>query len=194
MRPISPRESRALRAKAHHLRPCVSVGQHGLTSAVVHEIDVALKAHELVKIRVFSDDRSERESLLARICNELDAAPVQHLGKLLIVWRPAPEPQAVEPARAARRNARPEAIATHGKKPRAGPRKEQLPEIPASRRRKPTPRAPVPMASGDEGGARRRRAVTAPADRRGAASSKSQPARRGLASATGKAPARRPPR
>ena len=94
MRTLTPTERRAFRAKAHHLHPFVSIGRHGLTPAVLHEIDVNLLAHELIKIRVFSDDRSEREALLARICADLDAAPVQHLGKILTIWRPAPEPEA----------------------------------------------------------------------------------------------------
>ena len=88
---LTPPQRRALRAKAHHLQPVVSIGQHGLTPGVLHEIDVNLKAHELIKVRVFSEDRVRREEMLERICAELDAAPVQHLGKLLIVWRPAPE-------------------------------------------------------------------------------------------------------
>src|SRR5437763_118777 len=84
-------ERRSLRAKAHHLHPVVAIGTHGLTAAVLHEIDVALKAHELIKIRVWSDERSDREALLDEICRTLDCAPVQHLGKLLIVWRRNPE-------------------------------------------------------------------------------------------------------
>jgi RNA-binding protein len=95
---LSSSERRELRAKAHKLHPVVSVGQHGLTPAVLREIDVNLKAHELIKVRVFEDDRDERESLLARICAELDAAPVQHIGKLLVVWRPKP----AEPVEAAK--------------------------------------------------------------------------------------------
>ena len=91
MNDITSEQRRALRAKAHHLRPAVVVGTHGLTPSVLREIDVALKAHELVKIRVFSDARSDREDLLAQICTALDCAPVQHLGKLLIVWRRNPE-------------------------------------------------------------------------------------------------------
>lgn len=106
MKTLTSAERRALRAKAHHLSPCVSVGQHGLTAAVLHEVDVALRAHELIKIRVFSDERDERELLLARICDALDAAPVQHLGKLLIVWRPAPEPVADEQTRSPHRKDR----------------------------------------------------------------------------------------
>ena len=101
---LTPPERRALRAKAHHLHPVVSVGQHGLTAAVLHEIDLNLIAHELVKVRVFNDDRLAREALMASICAELDAAPVQHIGKLLVVWRPSPDRAKVEeekPKRAA---------------------------------------------------------------------------------------------
>jgi putative YhbY family RNA-binding protein len=88
---LTPSERRALRAKAHHLHPVVYIGQHGLTPAVLHEIDIALTAHELIKVRVASDQRDEREALLVRICEEMDAAPVQHLGKVLTLWRPAPK-------------------------------------------------------------------------------------------------------
>jgi RNA-binding protein len=109
MRTLTSASRRALRAKAHHLHPFVSIGQHGLTPAVLHEIDVNLLAHELIKIRVFGDDRTERERLLAQICAGLDAAAVQHLGKTLTVWRPAPEPERAagtpksKPAAAARK-------------------------------------------------------------------------------------------
>jgi len=105
MNPLTSAERRALRARAHALNPVVSIGQHGLTPAVLHEIDVALLAHQLIKIRVWNDDRAERESLYARICAELDAAPVQHIGKLVVVWRPAPEPEPAPAPPAARRKA-----------------------------------------------------------------------------------------
>ncbi|HJU22285.1 MAG TPA: YhbY family RNA-binding protein [Casimicrobiaceae bacterium] len=87
MKPLDPAQTRALRAKAHHLDPVVAIGQHGLTPAVLHEIDVALRAHELVKVRVIGDDREGREALLASICAELDCFPVQQIGKLLVLWR-----------------------------------------------------------------------------------------------------------
>jgi putative YhbY family RNA-binding protein len=90
MRTLPPPEKRALRAQAHTLRPVVIVGHHGLTPAVLKEIDTSLRAHELIKVRVAADDRAVRDEVLQRICDELDAAPVQHLGKLLIVWRPQP--------------------------------------------------------------------------------------------------------
>jgi len=91
---ITPDQRRALRAEAHHLDPVVMIGNDGLTPAVLHEIDINLAAHGLIKIRVFSDDRDARAEMLARIADELDAAPVQHIGKLLIVHRPLPEPEA----------------------------------------------------------------------------------------------------
>jgi putative YhbY family RNA-binding protein len=87
---VDPVMRRALRARAHHLHPVVAVGQHGLTPEVLREIDRALKAHELIKVRVFSDDRRARGALLDEICAALDAAPVQHLGKLLVLWRAEP--------------------------------------------------------------------------------------------------------
>ena len=90
MEPLSPSFRRALRARAHPLHPVVSIGQHGLTPAVLHEIDVALLAHELIKVRVFNDDRDARTALLADICAALGCAPVQQIGKLLVVWRARP--------------------------------------------------------------------------------------------------------
>jgi len=91
METLTTAERRSLRAKAHHLHPVVAIGAHGLTSTVMHEIDIALKAHELIKIRVWSDVRGERDAFLEEICRVLDCAPVQHLGKLVIVWRRNPD-------------------------------------------------------------------------------------------------------
>ena len=94
---ITSAERRALRGRAHHLHPVVAIGQHGLTPSVIREIDVNLRAHELIKVRAFSDIRGERDAMFGQICAKLGAAPVQHIGKLLILWRPAPkEPTAKE--------------------------------------------------------------------------------------------------
>lgn len=149
MRTLAPAERRSFRAKAHHLHPFVNIGHHGLTPSVLREIDVALTAHELIKIRVFNDDRSEREALLARICAALDAAPVQHLGKILTLWRPTPDPapaptaaQGVQPAKAKRRPARP---TSQGDNRRA----RTVPTAPRAKGPPDTPRRPA---------ARRRRA------------------------------------
>ncbi|MBS7327238.1 MAG: ribosome assembly RNA-binding protein YhbY [Oxalobacter sp.] len=81
----------ALKAKAHSLNPVVMIGDAGLTDAVLKEIDVNLNAHGLIKIRVFGDDRMNRIEILQQICSQLDAAPVQHIGKLLVIYRPKKE-------------------------------------------------------------------------------------------------------
>ena len=81
---------RELRARAHSLNPVVSIAENGLTDAVLKEIDVNLNAHELIKIRVYGDSRENRLAHLEKICSELGAAAVQHIGKLLVVYRPAP--------------------------------------------------------------------------------------------------------
>ena len=67
------------------------IGNDGLSEAVIKETDVALNAHGLIKVRVFGDDRSSREAISVELCQRLNAAPVQHIGKLLVLWRPIPE-------------------------------------------------------------------------------------------------------
>lgn len=88
---LKPAERKVHRAAAHHLDPVVMIGAEGLTPAVVKEVDSALKAHGLIKVRVFSDDREGREAMLQSLCEGLTAAPIQHIGKLLVIWRPMPE-------------------------------------------------------------------------------------------------------
>lgn len=91
MHHLTPAERRALRALAHHLQPVVMIGEAGLTPAMIREIDVCLKSHELIKVRVLGDDRERRVSLIGEICASLDARPVQHIGKILVIFRPRPE-------------------------------------------------------------------------------------------------------
>jgi putative YhbY family RNA-binding protein len=88
---LTTEQRRNLRADAHHLDPVVMVGADGLTPAIVKEADRALRAHGLIKVRIFAEARGDREGVLARLCDELSAAPVQHIGKLLVLWRPRPE-------------------------------------------------------------------------------------------------------
>jgi RNA-binding protein len=87
---LTAAERREHRAASHHLDPVVAIGGDGLTAGVKKEIDAALNAHGLIKVRVFSDDRAAREALLAELTEGLNAAPVQHIGKLLVLWRPLP--------------------------------------------------------------------------------------------------------
>jgi RNA-binding protein len=84
-------ERKAHRAEAHHLDPVVMIGNDGLTPAVRKEVDAALNAHGLIKIRVLGDDRAAREIMLAELTEQLGAAPIQHIGKLLVIWRPKPK-------------------------------------------------------------------------------------------------------
>jgi putative YhbY family RNA-binding protein len=93
---LTPAQRKEHRAAAHHLDPVVLIGGDGLTPSVVKETDAALKAHGLIKVRVFSDDRSARDAMLERLADELDAAPIQHIGKLLVLWRPIPPKAKVE--------------------------------------------------------------------------------------------------
>ena len=148
MNALTPAQRRALRAKAHHLQPVVTVGQHGLTAAVLHEIDVALLKHELIKVRVFSDEREQREAMLAQVCTNMECAAVQHLGKVLVVWRPNPELKKPE--------ARPPRAATKpgAKRPKAARTGPRAPVDPVRERRRGAPSDGVPVGKGTRGAAR----------------------------------------
>lgn len=123
MDPLLPSFRRELRARAHYLHPVVAIGHHGLTPAVMHEIDVALTAHELIKVRIFSDDRAEREEMLVRVCDALDCVAVQQIGKLLVLWRPRPAAEGAE------------AAAKSPRKPRRAEAERTSSAAPARRRR-----------------------------------------------------------
>jgi putative YhbY family RNA-binding protein len=103
---LNSAERRALRARAHHLHPVIMIGEAGLTPSVLHEIDIALKSHELIKIRVLGDDRERRRLMPAEICDALDASPVQHIGKILVIHRPRPEQDEPQPAPRGRKKPR----------------------------------------------------------------------------------------
>jgi putative YhbY family RNA-binding protein len=93
---LTPAQRKDHRAEAHHLDPVVMIGGDGLTAAVKKEIDLALNSHGLIKVRVFSDDRAAREAFFVALADELGAAPIQHIGKLLVLWRPMPPKEKVE--------------------------------------------------------------------------------------------------
>ncbi len=93
---LTPAQRKDKRAQAHHLSPVVMIGNEGLTPAVVKEINAALNAHGLIKVRVFSDERATREALFTTLTEQLNAAPIQHIGKLLVLWRPQPPKEKIE--------------------------------------------------------------------------------------------------
>ena len=86
-----------LRSLAHTLNPVVRIGNKGLTASVIKEIDLSLKAHELIKIKIQNDEKSVRESMLNEICEALQATAVHHIGLQIIVYRAAAEPKIVLP-------------------------------------------------------------------------------------------------
>ena len=85
---ITPTQRKTLKADAHDLSPVVMIGGDGLTPAVIKEAKLAIGHHGLIKIRVFGDDRETRVAIYEELCDKLDAAQVQHIGKLLVLRRP----------------------------------------------------------------------------------------------------------
>jgi len=88
---LTPRERTHLKGRAHALEPIVQVGQGGLSDAVAAELDRALTAHGLIKVRMNGTDRGERHAIAEAICTRTDAVAVQQVGKILVLWRPTPE-------------------------------------------------------------------------------------------------------
>jgi putative YhbY family RNA-binding protein len=85
---LTPRERAHLKARAHSMEPVVHVGSSGVTDALIAEIDRALEAHELIKIRAGGADREARADMLDEICRRSDATSVQTVGKVMVLWRP----------------------------------------------------------------------------------------------------------
>lgn len=94
-KPLTTRERAHLKARAHALQPVVLVGHAGVTPTIIAEVDRALTAHELIKVRIGSAEREAREALGDELAATTDAAVVHRVGKALILWRPRP----LEPAR-----------------------------------------------------------------------------------------------
>ena len=88
---LTPAQRKIHRAEAHHLTPVVMIGNDGLSPAVIKEADMALNAHGLIKIRVLGDDRQARDTMFLALAEQLSAAPIQHIGKLFVLWRPRPD-------------------------------------------------------------------------------------------------------
>jgi RNA-binding protein len=91
MQKLTPAERSTLRAEAHGLKPVVMIGESGLTPSVMKEISSSLDSHGLIKVRVAGDDREARVAMYEQICADLKAEPVQHIGKLLVLYRPKKE-------------------------------------------------------------------------------------------------------
>jgi RNA-binding protein len=94
---LNSKQTSFLRSASHDLNPVVMIGNKGLSEEVLREIDLSLKAHELIKIKVQSDQRELRQNIMQEICEKLGAAAVQHIGKQLVVYRRADKPRIVLP-------------------------------------------------------------------------------------------------
>lgn len=109
MKQLNAGERSALRARAHPMSPVVIIGNNGLTASVLAEIELNLKAHELIKIRVTGADHAERETMRETICASCSCAPVQHIGKILVIYREHPKEDSKPAPRKPRTNeAKPE--------------------------------------------------------------------------------------
>ena len=96
---LSVAQRTALKARAHSLNPTVIIGNAGLSPSVLEEISNTLKKHELIKVRVMSDDREAREAILQEICTQLNAGAVQHIGKILVIYQEQQTPLLTLPKR-----------------------------------------------------------------------------------------------
>jgi len=91
IRPLSEKQKRFLRQLGHQLHPVVMTGNSGLTPAVLQELDRSLAAHELVKVRVRTDDREARDQMIREMCSACLAQLVQRIGHVAVLYRQDPE-------------------------------------------------------------------------------------------------------
>ena len=87
---LTNKERAHLKARAHALEPVVHVGNAGLTDTLMAEVDRALTAHELIKVKIGTDDRASRVALGDDLCARTGATAVHRVGKIIILWRPRP--------------------------------------------------------------------------------------------------------
>ena len=87
---LTNKERAHLKARAHALEPVVHVGNSGVTGTLVAEVDRALTAHELIKVKVGTDDRADRVAIGDDLCARTGATAVHRVGKVVILWRPCP--------------------------------------------------------------------------------------------------------
>lgn len=88
---LSSKQKQYLKGLAHPLKPVIMVGGNGLTEGVMAELELALEHHELIKVKIASEDRDERKAVAATIEQHADAMIVQTIGKTLVLYRPSEE-------------------------------------------------------------------------------------------------------
>jgi RNA-binding protein len=88
---LSEAQRKRLRGLGHTRHVLVAVGAAGLTDAVMAELDQALRAHQLVKLRIRGDDREARDADIARVCSKMRAELVQRVGHVALLYRRNPD-------------------------------------------------------------------------------------------------------
>lgn len=88
---LSTKQKQHLKGLAHPLKPVVMLGNNGLTEGVLAEIEQALEHHELIKVKIATEDRETKSLVVDAIVRETNAANVQVIGKTLVLYRPSKE-------------------------------------------------------------------------------------------------------
>lgn len=105
--PLKKSDKYALKSQAHHLKPSILLGAKGLTDAVMQEIDIALTAHELIKVKLTGVEREDKEEVLETICQQLKAEMIQVIGRIATFYRKRPEEKRKMVARASEKKPQP---------------------------------------------------------------------------------------
>lgn len=85
--PINSKQRKALKTKAHHLKPVIRIGQHGVSEGVIAETHIALDTHELIKVQIQQGERDDRHAAIETLCQQTQAELVHSIGKVSIIYR-----------------------------------------------------------------------------------------------------------
>ncbi|MDQ6968433.1 MAG: ribosome assembly RNA-binding protein YhbY [Mariprofundaceae bacterium] len=85
--PINSKQRKALKSRAHHLKPVIRIGQHGVSEGVITETNLTLDTHELIKVQIQQSDRDERHAAIEALCQQANAELIHSIGKIFIIYR-----------------------------------------------------------------------------------------------------------
>ena len=88
---LTEKMKRDLRGRGHTLKPVVSIGNAGLSKAVLREIALSLEHHELMKVRIGAADREQRKAIITEICTTSEAELIQAIGHIALIYREKPD-------------------------------------------------------------------------------------------------------
>lgn len=88
---LTSSKKKKLRSLGHHLEPVVYVGKEGLSQPLQQSLEAALKARELVKIKLGQNCPLERKTAGEELSELCRAALVQVIGKIVLLYRPNPD-------------------------------------------------------------------------------------------------------